>query len=89
MKSSSTQNDEEPAVCALPDEQIHRFHFVNLLVKRSTRNGSWTRPSRLSSGGLIGCVAFLPQMVKVIEARKVNVHAGFVKITSGQLPFLG
>jgi hypothetical protein len=25
--------------------------------------------------------------VKVIEDRKVNVHAALVKITSGQLPF--
>ncbi|MBS0469353.1 MAG: hypothetical protein JSS31_17070 [Proteobacteria bacterium] len=24
------------AVCALPDEQMHRFHFVNILMKRST-----------------------------------------------------
>jgi len=29
------------------------------------------------------------QEVKVIEARKINIHAAFVKITSGQLPFLG
>jgi hypothetical protein len=27
--------------------------------------------------------------VKVIEAAKVNIHAALVKITSGQLPFLG
>jgi hypothetical protein len=40
-------------------------------------------------GGLIGCVAFLTQEVKVIEASKVNVYAALVKITSGQLPFLG
>jgi hypothetical protein len=31
----------------------------------------------------------LTQEVKVIEDRKVNVHAALVKITSGQLPFLG
>ena len=27
--------------------------------------------------------------VNVIEARKVNVHAVFLKLSSGQLPFLG
>jgi hypothetical protein len=27
--------------------------------------------------------------VKVIEAKKVNVHAALVKIKSGRLPFLG
>jgi len=31
----------------------------------------------------------LTQEVKVIEARKINIHAAFVKMTSGQLPFLG
>jgi hypothetical protein len=31
----------------------------------------------------------LTQEVKVIEVTKVNVHAALVKITSGQLPFLG
>jgi tmRNA-binding protein len=30
----------------------------------------------------------LTHEVKVIEAGKVNVDAAFVKITSGQLPFL-
>jgi len=31
----------------------------------------------------------LTQKVKLIEARKINIHANFVRITSGQLPFLG
>jgi hypothetical protein len=31
----------------------------------------------------------LTQEVKLIEARKINVHAALVKVTSGQLPFLG
>jgi hypothetical protein len=31
----------------------------------------------------------LTQKVNVNEAKKVNVHAALVKITSGQLPFLG
>jgi len=31
----------------------------------------------------------LTQMVSVIEAAKVNIHAALVKVTSGQLPFLG
>jgi hypothetical protein len=44
-------------------------------------------------GGLIVCVgarhaAPLPE-VKVIEAKKVNLHATLVKIKSGQLLFLG
>ena len=29
------------------------------------------------------------QEVKLIGARNINIHAGFVRITSGQLPFLG
>jgi hypothetical protein len=39
------------------------------------------RPDRVRS--------VLTQEVKVIEARKINVHANLVKIRSGQLPFLG
>jgi hypothetical protein len=35
------------------------------------------------------CVDTYAQEVRVIEARKVNVHAALVKITSGQLPLLG
>jgi hypothetical protein len=31
----------------------------------------------------------LTQEVKVVEVRKVNIHAAFLKIGSGQLPFLG
>jgi hypothetical protein len=31
----------------------------------------------------------LTKEVDVIEAMKANAHAGFLKITSGGLPFLG
>jgi hypothetical protein len=31
----------------------------------------------------------LTQVVKVIEAPKVSIHAAFLKVTSGQLPFQG
>jgi hypothetical protein len=49
-------------------------------------HGSGGRESR---GALYRVRSVLTQAVKVIEVRKVNTHAIFLKVTSGQLRFLG